>query len=120
MVDRASVKSIVRFLKDFPNTPQLKAALIEWRGWYPAHIVKELSHNIDENEFNTQYQALRKLENALLRFPHLMITFIICGFVDAETASFWAREIGRHLPRFLAHGGVVLGKPLDLYRSRES
>ena len=101
----ASVAGVAEFLENFPDTPKLEEALIEWRGLSRERFVEDLSRNVEES--NPGYQAFTKLDHALLRFPKPRVTFVVMGPEDAKTLSSWAHELGEHLPELLAHDGAV-------------
>ena len=102
---KAIVTGVAQFLEKCPDLPRLRDLVIEWESWSRKRIVEELSANADE--FGAGYQAFETLDQALLRFPHPKLTFVFAGPIDAKTLSFWARELGKHLPMLLAEGGAV-------------
>ena len=99
---------VAQFLEKCPDLPRLRDLVIEWESWSRKRIVEELSANADESD--ARYQAFKMLDQALLRFPHPRLTFVVAGPVVAKTLSFWARELGKHLPMSLAGGGAVMAE----------
>ncbi|KAM5530355.1 hypothetical protein V8D89_015974 [Ganoderma adspersum] len=103
----ASVHRVAEFMERFPNTPRLSEVLIEWRRW-AQRIVQDISCSGYDSGPDI-YQAYKKLEHALLRFPRTRLKFLVdgAGQVDTKTLSFWACELEKHLPALLAQGGLV-------------
>ena len=101
----ASVHRVAEFIEHFPNTPKLCEAVIEWRQW-SQRIGQHIPSTVYEPSPDI-YQAYKRLEYALLKFPRAGLTFLVDGQVDTETLSFWACELKKHFPALLARGSSI-------------
>ncbi|PIL29692.1 hypothetical protein GSI_08130 [Ganoderma sinense ZZ0214-1] len=61
----------------------------------------------DEQGKDQDKHVFQKLEHALLRSPRSRVTVVVPDPADAKVLSFWAHELGKHMPVLLARGGVV-------------